>query len=62
MKILAWIIALLTGGYMLPWAIAVHRSKSDTGKILLINLLLGWSIIGWIWALVLSIRDEPVLA
>lgn len=62
MKILAWIIALLTGGYMLPWAIAVHRSKSDTGKILLINFLLGWSIIGWIWALVLSIRDEPVLA
>ncbi len=61
MKILAWIIALLTGGYMLPWAIAVHRSKSDTGKILLINLLLGWSIIGWIWALVLSLRDEAVL-
>ncbi len=61
MKILAWIIALLTGGYMLPWAIAVHRSKSDTGKILLINFLLGWTIIGWIWALLLSIRDEVAL-
>ncbi len=62
MKILAWIIALLTGGYMLPWAIAVHRSKSDTGKILLINLLLGWTIIGWIWALLLSLRDEVAFA
>ena len=62
MKILAWIIAILTAGYMLPWAIAVQRSKINTGKILLINLLLGWSIIGWVWALVLSLNDDPVLA
>lgn len=62
MKLLAWIIAILTAGYMVPWAIAVHRSKTNTNKVLLVNLLLGWTLIGWVWALVLSLADEPQLA
>lgn len=62
MKFFAWLIAILTGGYMIPWAISVQRSKSDTGKILLINLLLGWTIIGFVWALVLSLGDEHASA
>ena len=59
MKFIAWLIAVLTGGYMVPWAIAVQRSKSNTGKVLLVNLLLGWTLIGWVWALVMSLGDEP---
>ena len=59
MKFFAWLIAILTGGYMVPWAIAVQRSKSNTGKVLLVNLLLVWTIIGWVWALVMSLADEP---
>lgn len=62
MKLLAWIIAIVTGGYMVPWAIAVHRSKSNTGKVLVVNLLLGWTIIGWVWALLMSLADEPAFA
>ena len=51
---LAWVIAVLTGFYMLPWAVAVTRSMPNTGSILLINLLLGWTVIGWIVALVMA--------
>lgn len=57
MKFIAWLIAVLTAGYMVPWAISVQRSKSDTGAVFLINLLLGWTIIGWVWALVKSLAD-----
>lgn len=59
MKFIAWLIAVLTAGYMVPWAIAVTRSKSNTGMVLLVNLLLGWTLIGWVWALVMSLGDEP---
>ena len=61
-KFIAWLIAVLTAGYMIPWAIAVQRSKSNTGKVLLVNLLLGWTLIGWVWALVMSLGDEPSAA
>lgn len=61
MKFLAWLIAVLTAGYMIPWAIAVQRSKSNTGKILLVNLVLGWTLIGFVWALVMSLADEPAV-
>lgn len=59
--ILAWIITLLTAGYMLPWAIAATRGKANTGTIFWINLLLGWSIIGWIIALVMSLSAHQVV-
>ncbi len=50
----AWIIAIITLGYMLPWAIAATRGKSNSGAIGWLNLLLGWSVIGWIIALVMA--------
>lgn len=50
----AWIIAIITVGYMLPWAIAATRGKSNSGAIGWLNLLLGWSVIGWIIALVMA--------
>jgi len=56
-KFIAWLIAVLTAGYTLPWAIAVQRSRGDAGKVLLINLLLGWTIVGWVWALVVSLAE-----
>lgn len=55
-KLLAIIVTLLSGGYLLPWGIALWRGDSDTTKIFLINLLLGWTVIGWVIALVMSLR------
>ncbi|MGV1037568.1 MAG: superinfection immunity protein [Candidatus Nanopelagicales bacterium] len=58
--IVAWICAVLSGLYMLPWAIAATRGKANSGMIGWINLLLGWTIIGYIWALVLSVTAHGI--
>lgn len=59
--ILAWITAIITAGYMLPWAIAATRGKANTGAIFWINVLLGWSIIGWVVALIMSLNSHQIV-
>ncbi|GAB3580297.1 superinfection immunity protein [Calidifontibacter terrae] len=54
----AWIVALFSGLYMVPWAVAVTRNKSDQATIGLLNFFLGWSVIGWIIALVMACGTE----
>ena len=56
----AWVVAVLTFGYMLPWAIAATRHKSTSAPIALINFLLGWSLIGWVVALVMACSADPM--
>lgn len=59
---IAWVSAVLTFAYMLPWAIAVTRGRSNMAAIGVLNLLLGWSVIGWIAALVMACQAHaPVL-
>lgn len=49
--------------YFLPSLIALVRGKRDTLAIFLLNLFLGWSVIGWIVALVWAAKnDVPVAA
>ena len=48
-------------GYFLPWLIALGRKKRNTGAIFILNLFLGWTVIGWIGALVLAlVHDKPI--
>jgi hypothetical protein len=48
--------------YFLPTIIAMARSKRDVMAIFLLNLFLGWSVIGWIVALVWAAKnDVPVV-
>lgn len=48
--------------YFLPTIVALVRSKRDTGAIFVLNLFLGWSVIGWIIALVWALKqDVPVM-
>lgn len=48
--------------YFLPSIIALARSKRDTLAIFMLNLFLGWSVIGWIVALVWAVKtDVPVM-
>jgi hypothetical protein len=47
--------------YFLPSIIALARSKRAVGAILVLNLLLGWTLIGWVIALVWALKqDVPV--
>ena len=51
----AILLAVLTIGYLLPTSIALVR-RAPTGVVFFVNLLLGWTLIGWIVALVLAFR------
>jgi hypothetical protein len=44
--------------YFLPSIIALARSKRDLLAIFLLNFFLGWSVIGWVVALVWSIKAD----
>jgi hypothetical protein len=46
--------------YFLPTIIAITRKKTNQVGILLVNFLLGWSVIGWIVALVWAVSTERV--
>lgn len=56
-KVIAVVAALLTAGYMLPWAIAAVRDVPHW-SVFWVNLLLGWTIVGWIVALVMALRAQ----
>lgn len=59
---IAWIFTVLTFGYMLPWAIAATRGKSNSWAVGLVNFLLGWTFIGWVAALVMACMAHQVAA
>jgi hypothetical protein len=56
---IAWVVAVLSFFYFLPWAVAATRQKSNTLAIALVNLLLGWTFVGWVAALVMACMAEP---
>jgi hypothetical protein len=47
--------------YFLPSIIALVRSKRDITAILLLNLFLGWTFIGWVVALVWAVKTDVPL-
>ena len=44
--------------YFLPSLIALVRSKRDILGILLLNFFLGWTLIGWVVALVWAVKTD----
>ena len=60
--VIAWVCAVLTVAYLLPWAVAATRNRRNVAAIALINLFLGWSLVGWVVALVMACgSDQPVV-
>ncbi|WZH52250.1 MAG: superinfection immunity protein [Nocardioides alkalitolerans] len=60
-SIVSIVVAVLTLGYMLPWMIAALRGKQNAWGVFWINLLLGWTALGWIAALVLACMPHRVV-
>ncbi len=53
------ILVLATAIYFLPAIIAHSRRAKNTSAILVLNLLAGWTIIGWIVAMVWAhVKDD----
>jgi hypothetical protein len=59
---IAWSAALITCGYLLPWAVAATRQKSNSVAIGLLTFLTGWTVVGWFIALVMACAAEPATA
>ncbi|TGY89256.1 superinfection immunity protein [Marinicauda algicola] len=47
-------VAILVAFYLLPWIVALTRKHPSSGAIFLLNLILGWTVLGWLWALIWS--------
>jgi hypothetical protein len=44
--------------YFLPSIIAVARKITHQGSVIVINLFLGWTFIGWVVALAMAFRTQ----
>ena len=44
--------------YFLPWLIALARRKANKRAIFVLNLLLGWTVVGWVVALTWAFTVE----
>ena len=49
------VLPIVVALYLLPTAVAVARSHNQRRAIFLLNFLLGWSVIGWIVAMVWAV-------
>ncbi len=47
------------GLYFLPAIIAAARHTHNATAILLLNLFLGWTLVGWVVTLVMAICSAP---
>jgi Superinfection immunity protein/Protein of unknown function (DUF2510) len=45
--------------YLLPTIVAAIRGARDLGSVAAVNILLGWSLVGWAVAWALALRDRP---
>jgi hypothetical protein len=48
------IFVIVVGLYFLPTIIAVSRKVPHIGSVVVINLFLGWTFIGWVVALAMA--------
>ena len=55
----ALILCLVVVGYFLPAFVANVRRHRNATAILVLNLFLGWTFIGWVGALVWSFTNAP---
>jgi predicted membrane channel-forming protein YqfA (hemolysin III family) len=51
-------IFLMIVGHILPIIIAAYRGHKNTGPIVAVTLLLGWTLVGWVVALAWSLTDN----
>lgn len=52
------VLALL---YLTPTVIAFYRQHHNLAPIVVVNLLTGWTVIGWVVALVWSLTSPVIL-
>jgi Superinfection immunity protein len=58
------VIGILLLSYLFPWMVAAGRQHHNRNAVLALNLLLGWTFIFWVAALVWALTkvDRPIRA
>lgn len=54
-----WLLAVAALVYVAPSIVAENRKAPNRRSIYAINFLLGWTLIGWVAALAMALRDAP---
>ncbi len=56
----ALLLAIVFGGalYFAPSIVAVLRKKSNVLAIVALNMLLGWSVLGWVISMVWALSND----
>ena len=52
------LLAILTIIYFIPTIIAIRRNSNRMIEIIMLNIFAGWTLVGWIITLWLSLRPE----
>jgi RsiW-degrading membrane proteinase PrsW (M82 family) len=62
--VVVWLFLIIASiaFYFLPFIIAERRKHKNKLAILITNLLLGWTVVGWIGALIWSTTDNTTPA
>ena len=50
---------VLAGLYFMPLIVSFIRRVPNRGSVAVINVFLGWSVIGWVVALAMAARSVP---
>lgn len=56
------VVALIAAAYLAPSIVALDRKPPNKWSIVVINVLLGWTLVGWAVALAMAVRDRPAPA
>ena len=52
-------IVLALAAYWVPMIVALIRTPPHFGSAIVVNVFLGWTIIGWVVALAMACRSRP---
>ncbi len=51
------LVAALGGLYLMPWCISAWRGHRNSTPIFVLNLVFGWTLIGWVGCLAWSLAS-----
>lgn len=57
--VMAGLILLVLGVYWCPSIVARIERHPDLVPIVIVNALLGWTVVGWAWAVVRLVSGRP---
>lgn len=55
----AVIVLAVIAAYWTPTFVAMGRKVPNQGSVAVVNLFLGWTVIGWVVALAMACRSVP---